>query len=175
MVYGLTSYASQTPLKPVIITDLVTQWPAYKNWTSAYLSANCGSTPFIAGPLNIKLDDYFHYANATQEESPFYVFDKHFGEKAPNLAADYTVPEYFSEDLFSVLGKQRPDYRWLIIGPARSGSNFHIDPNSTNAWNAVITGRKKWVMYPPHVTPPGIFPSADGSEVTSPVSILYVN
>jgi hypothetical protein len=27
-------------------------------------------------------------------------------------------------------------------------------------------------MFPPHVPPPGVFPSADGSEVTSPVSIM---
>jgi hypothetical protein len=35
------------------------------------------------------------------------------------------VPEYFAEDLFSVLGDQRPDYRWLIIGPKKAGSSFH--------------------------------------------------
>lgn len=35
------------------------------------------------------------------------------------------VPEYFAEDLFSVLGNRRPDYRWLIVGPPKSGSSFH--------------------------------------------------
>ena len=40
------------------------------------------------------------------------------------------VPPHFGEeDLFSVLGAARPDYRWLIVGPARSGSSFHKDPN----------------------------------------------
>lgn len=109
---------------------------------------------------------------------------------------DYSVPEYFSEDLFSVLGASRPNFRWLIIGPSRwllllkkstwfvlkhshvvtmrqcrSGSSFHIDPNSTSAWNAVIRGQKKWIMFPPGCAPPGIFPSADGAEVTAPVSM----
>lgn len=63
-------------------------------------------------------------------------------------------------------------YRWLIIGPSRSGSSFHVDPNSTSAWNAVITGKKKWVMYPPHVTPPGVHPSPDGADVAAPVSLV---
>ncbi|KAF8933167.1 hypothetical protein BGZ52_008441 [Haplosporangium bisporale] len=67
---------------------------------------------------------------------------------------------------------QRPDYRWLIVGPARSGSTFHKDPNATSAWNAVITGSKKWIMFPPHILPPGVFTNDDESEVTSPVSLM---
>lgn len=36
------------------------------------------------------------------------------------------VPEYFAEDLFSLLGENgRPDYRWIIMGPEKSGSTFH--------------------------------------------------
>ena len=44
------------------------------------------------------------------------------------------IPEYFSEDLFSVLEKKRPPYRWLLLGPCRSGSSFHVDPNSTRVF-----------------------------------------
>ena len=67
------------------------------------------------------------------------------------------VPQQFAEDLFSVLGESgRPDYRWLIMGPARSGASFHKDPNATSAWNAVVKGSKKWVLFPPHVVPPGV-------------------
>ncbi|CAG8845141.1 12830_t:CDS:2, partial [Racocetra persica] len=82
------------------------------------------------------------------------------------------VPEYFCQDFFNILGQDRPDFRWIIIGPARSGSTFHKDPNSTSAWNAVIKGSKKWIMYPPDTLPPGVFTSADEAEVTSPVSLM---
>jgi len=91
----------------------------------------------------------------------------------PALAEDYQVPDVFSEDLFSLLGPSgRPDYRWLIVGPANSGSSFHKDPNCTHAWNAVVRGKKKWIFFPPDVTPPGVHPSQDGLELATPITLV---
>ena len=136
------------------------------------------------------------------DESPLYLFDRAFADKMslsvpdsadahlfeqiPRVAetspkhpwpsAAYWPPTCFGsdQDLFSVLGAQRPDYRWLILGPARSGSTFHKDPNGTCAWNAVLRGSKYWIMFPSSANlppPPGVYVSPDGSEVTSPLSI----
>lgn len=67
-----------------------------------------------------------------------------FGELAPGLVADYEVPPQFSEDLFSALGPGvRPHFRWLVMGPQRSGAGWHVDPNLTSAWNALLAGRKR--------------------------------
>jgi hypothetical protein len=84
-----------------------------------------------------------------------------------------TLPDSaeYATDLFRLLGEDgRPDYRWLVAGPARSGSLFHIDPNQTNAWNMCIRGCKKWIFYPPNVSPPGVESSADGADVVVPIS-----
>ncbi len=27
-----------------------------------------------------------------------------------------------------------------------------------------MKGRKKWILFPPHITPPGVHPSEDGRE-----------
>jgi hypothetical protein len=87
------------------------------------------------------------------------------------MLEEYEVPPYFQEDFFSLLkGNDRPSFRWLLVGPARSGSTFHKDPNYTSAWNGLISGLKKWVMYPPDKVPPGVFPSGDGFQVTTSIS-----
>ncbi|GAM24418.1 hypothetical protein SAMD00019534_075930, partial [Acytostelium subglobosum LB1] len=160
------------PNKPVILTDAMADWGA-KHWTRDSLQQRTGDTKFyINSGVYMTMREYLDYAAASKEENPMYLFDHYYGENMPSLLDDYSTDRYFKEDLFAVLGKSRPSYRWLLAGPARSGATFHKDPNHTSAWNAVVTGRKKWVMYPPHITPPGVHPSDDGLEVTTPHSIV---
>uniref|UniRef100_A0A803NEX2 JmjC domain-containing protein n=1 Tax=Chenopodium quinoa TaxID=63459 RepID=A0A803NEX2_CHEQI len=162
----------EEPNKPVLLEGCLDSWVAKDKWDKDYLIKSCGDVKFSVGPVEMKLEDYFRYSDLTREERPLYLFDPKFAEKVLTLGREYEVPIYFREDLFSVLGKERPDYRWIIIGPAGSGSSFHIDPNSTSAWNAVIKGSKKWVLFPPEIVPPGVHPSPDGAEVACPISII---
>lgn len=162
----------EEPNKPVLLEGCLDNWVALEKWDRDYLVQLCDNVRFSVGPVEMKLGDYFRYSDQVREERPLYLFDPKFAEKVPTLDSEYEVPMYFREDLFSLLGNERPDYRWIIIGPAGSGSSFHIDPNSTSAWNAVIKGSKKWVLFPPDVVPPGVHPSPDGAEVACPVSII---
>ncbi|WFD27986.1 hypothetical protein MNAN1_002994 [Malassezia nana] len=130
-------------------------------------------------------------AGVVPDISPSYLFDSDVAAQEPDAASGWRVPALIGQcdigvksegmhrdaeertraDLFSLLGDQRPDYRWLIAGPARSGSGWHKDPNMTSAWNAVMHGSKYWMMLPPTTPPPGVFVSRDQSEVTAPASL----
>ncbi|VBB89188.1 Conserved hypothetical protein [Yarrowia lipolytica] len=130
---------------------------------------------------------YEGYMKDNVDESPLYLFDCRSqvmkgklgeadgdtAEKKPfrSTYIDPYIPSIFKTDLFTLCGSARPDYSWMIIGPRNSGSTFHKDPNSTCAWNSILKGAKYWVMFPPNVTPPGIYTDGEESEVTSPCSL----
>ncbi|CAK9163566.1 unnamed protein product [Ilex paraguariensis] len=148
--------------KPVLISGLTDTWPARKTWTTEQLLLNYGDTAFrisqrSSRKINMKLKDYVSYMQMQHDEDPLYIFDDKFGEAAPGLLKDYMVPHIFQEDFFDVLDRdQRPPFRWLIIGPERSGASWHVDPALTSAWNTLLYGRKRWALYPPGKVPLGV-------------------
>lgn len=169
-------FADKWSDKPFILTDCIRSWPACKEWDIHQLLKAYADVEFRAEAVDWPFTTYCQYMEDNQDESPLYLFDKKFAEKmgitiGKTVEAAYWKPDCFGPDLFEVLGSERPAHRWLIVGPARSGSTFHKDPNGTSAWNAVLQGAKYWIMFPASVEVPGVFVSADQSEVTSPLSI----
>jgi hypothetical protein len=166
--------------KPFILTRPVRGWPVYKSWDADVLLKQYGEIKFRAEAVDWSLNSYVEYMKNSSDESPLYLFDRGFVDKMGlsvgrnQESPSYWIPECFGEDLFAVLGDKRPDDKWLIVGPARSGSTYHKDPNATSAWNAVLRGSKYWIMFPSSASsppPPGVYVSEDQSEVTSPLSI----
>lgn len=165
---------------PFILTDYVQQWPVSKQWSVESLKRCYGQVKFRAEAVDWPFSVYHLYMRNNNDESPLYLFDKKFAEKMdlldpPNEQATYWPPECFGEDLFHLLGSERPAYRWLstatsstrsprsirpctltvfscvVVGPERSGSTFHKDPNGTSAWNAVLQGV---YIHPPDLSTP---------------------
>mmetsp|Transcript_613 Transcript_613/g.1814 ORF Transcript_613/g.1814 Transcript_613/m.1814 type:complete len:403 (+) Transcript_613:203-1411(+) len=105
--------------------------------------------------VRVSLRDFASYCahDADGDDSPLYVFDGAFAERAAakGLAGGYGVPAFCGrDDLFELVGEElRPPYRWLLLGPKRSGTCVHVDPLGTSAWNTVIKGRKRWVLFEP--------------------------
>ena len=138
---------------PCIITNGTSHWPAHMTWSFENFIKRFHNTRFILAD-NIEpmtFAEYNDYCVSTTEDEPLYIFDESFGERedSKELLRDYDEPELFSDDLFKNLETIRPRYRWFIAGPPRSGSNLHVDPLGTSAWNALITGKKEWIIFYP--------------------------
>ncbi|GJN68680.1 F-box and JmjC domain-containingprotein [Purpureocillium lilacinum] len=169
-------YAERWTEQPFILTKCIREWPVTSTWTIDQLLSDYAELDFRAEAVDWTFSRYCEYMRDNIDESPLYLFDRKFAEKmgikiGKDAGSAYWRPDCFGPDLFEVLGRERPAHRWLIVGPERSGSTFHKDPNGTSAWNAVIQGSKYWIMFPPAAQVPGVYVSQDSSEVTSPLSI----
>ncbi len=70
--------------------------------------------PARALSLKVKLKYFLRYMEHQTDDSPLYIFDSHFDdhEVAKGLLEDFSVPRYFPDDLFSLVGeRRRPPYR----------------------------------------------------------------
>jgi hypothetical protein len=163
--------AFAAPRRPCVVAGAAEAWPA-RRWSLDALVRRCAPQgDSLRWRLSHTLDDarlglakpelsmaqFAAYLRAQRDESPLYLFDAAFGSKLPALLDEYdaSVGGLFAEDLLAALGPaRRPDFRWLLVGGARSGAPWHVDPSGTSAWNALLQGRKRWALYPPGVVPP---------------------
>ncbi|KAF9573223.1 hypothetical protein EC968_008861 [Mortierella alpina] len=141
------------PNRPVMIQNSgVESWPAWKQWTLEALAAkvlisNIDSDNEPSFRLCFK--DFLHYLLYNKDQDPLYLFDPYFADAVPEMELAYEAK-----------GDLRPPYRWLLIGPQRTGAPWHTDPSGTSAWNTLLSGHKRWALYPPHMIPPGHDPTS---------------
>lgn len=151
--------------RPAMLLGAARSWRATQRWASReallqyYGDVHVKVSEVMAShatgkPLKIELPLrlYVEHAEATRSDFPFYVFERSLeGPRKPFLD-DFEQPEYFRDDLYELTEYTRaffPMYRYLIIGVERTGSNLHVDPSGTGAWNALLCGLKRWALFPP--------------------------
>ena len=189
----------EKPAIPVVITHGTDHWDASRLWSFNEMKHKYRNEKLKVGedddgePVYLGMKHFMHYctADAFKEDSPLYVFDSAFGDRLKNntakkskaisdsqplarLLQDYEIPKYFKDDLFRLVGeRRRPPYRWLVMGPARSGTGIHVDPLGTSAWNALLQGRKRWVLFPPGAPTNVIEPRVGDHEASTWFAKVY--
>ncbi|MBJ8018191.1 cupin-like domain-containing protein [Bacillus cereus group sp. N34] len=152
------------PRKPVILSGGINSWPAMSKWKPEYLKAKYGSTvvtihrctpgdrDMYETTLGEYIDYYLSQTNENTEKDPWYC-DWSFVKNCPELLNYYENPVYFKENWTRFIPKLKTnDLRWIFIGPKNTWTPLHCDFAGTSAWNALLSGQKKWVFFPPEHT-----------------------
>lgn len=144
--------------RPVLIHGCTDEWPsATTSCRFQELVDRFGDMPWRFSDTHgetMSLRTYYKYcftADGQLDDAPLGVYDSQMQHDERRIIFDeYTVPQCFQYDLFDYLSEEdRPPYRWILIGPERSGTGLHIDPVGTHAWVTLVEGCKRWVLFPP--------------------------
>jgi tetratricopeptide (TPR) repeat protein len=155
----LTEYARKN--RPVLLTGLLDDWPAWQAWTRAAFLQRHGDTPVQVRRSSDVTDDNYQQGRqrprmalrdyldqvmgkaASGDRDPLYLFGLNPFE---GLERDYHSPPQFLGPTFGFDEGQRQEKALFYIGPAYSGVSFH---QHTAAWNALLFGYKRWFLLPP--------------------------
>ena len=165
---GTTPPFFETDNLPCTITNCTTSWNK-ETWNTSNFFKEYDDYSFRFSDTHGELLDIVAYEKycinlAKYDDSPLAIYDSEFGdhERTNSMLNDYSVPLIFSDDIFSYYkGDSKPPYRWILLGPERSGTGLHIDPLFTNAWVTLMEGRKRWLLFPPS-TPPKLLRIVEG-------------
>jgi hypothetical protein len=141
------------PKKPLVITELAKQWPAYNKWTWDYFKEIVGDERV---PLynNVKSDAYTpintaddyktfgEYVDMIQKgPAGWRIFLFNIFDHAPQLISDFTWPE----DLMKGYVKKYP---MLFTGGQSSITHMHFDIDLSHILHTQFSGRKRILLFP---------------------------
>ncbi|GMH92336.1 hypothetical protein TL16_g12317, partial [Triparma laevis f. inornata] len=156
-------HGDSLPTHPAVLTNVCTEWGCFTNpWTISTLSSLLPSTPlsldggpgFARGSIcfgSVTLSEYSDYCKhfSVSDSAPLYVFD-HRILSSPELSSSFSIPPCFSNDVLANDPRRALPPAWLLVGAEGSGTPIHDHP-TTVAWNALLSGCKVWITFPPDI------------------------
>jgi hypothetical protein len=139
--------------KPIVITGLAKQWPAYKKWTWDYFKAIVGDqevgiynniksdayTPVNRADEYTTFGDYVDMVRKGPAEWRIFLFN--IFNHAPQLTEDFKWPD----NLMKGFVKRFP---MLFVGGATSITHMHFDMDMSHIMHTQFAGRKKILLFP---------------------------
>jgi hypothetical protein len=154
--------------KPLVIRNYTTQWPAHSRWYKDQLLERYGDrnvTFFDSDSNQVSHAKWipttmgtFVRENVCDGDAPLsaeralhkeYLFDRDgLFNSVPELMADYDHPSFISQFFDPELHERFS--RYFLVGSRMSGINYH---SHTDAYNGLVHGRKRWLVYSHHAMP----------------------
>ncbi|KAJ6876391.1 hypothetical protein NC652_035688 [Populus alba x Populus x berolinensis] len=125
--------------QPVVLTGLMDDWKACKDWV------------FDSGKPNLKFFST-HFGNSKVQEYPEYVAYRtplFFCDDWLNLYLDHYRMHNDSDTCQENDGISCSDYRFVYMGAKGSWTPLHADVFRSYSWSANVCGKKKWLFLPP--------------------------
>jgi len=140
-------------MKPLVMTDLAKQWPAYEKWNWDYFRAVVGDqkvgvynniksdayTPINTADDYMKFSDYLDMIRKGPAAWRIFLFN--IFEHAPELVSDFTWPD-------SLMGGFVKRYPMLFVGGQGSVTHMHFDIDLSHILHTQFGGRKRVLLFP---------------------------
>jgi hypothetical protein len=139
------------PQKPVVITNLSKQWPAYDKWTwdhfkqlvgqhkvGVYNNIRAGARVPVNGADDYMLfGDYIDLIRKGPAELRIFLFN--IFKAAPGIVSDFTFPDKY---LKNVLHK----FPMMFVGGAGSIAHMHYDIDMSHIFHTQFIGKKRVLL-----------------------------
>ena len=149
--------------KPVVITDAIKDWSDKRTWSFDYFAEDCGDIEVKIFRYdrdeeftddNVTMMKLAEFINGVREADwltyPYYLRDNWtLFHEHPKLRDDHSVPPYFFDWFKFFPPFLRMPYPRIFIGPKGAVTPIHMDVWRTHAWLSQLSGRKRWLLYPP--------------------------
>ncbi|RYG89578.1 MAG: hypothetical protein EON59_01315 [Alphaproteobacteria bacterium] len=152
------------PPEPAILEGVAEGWPAMEKWTLPNLARRFGKREIkLHRDEATRQSCFVDFAAALQREEGenWYLVDFGFERDAPDMLADFTLPDCLRSWHDDLPLAERPALLSLYIGGPGSGVPVHFDLLYTCGFNTLFSGRKHWYFCPPSTLAEWFEPTAD--------------
>jgi len=144
--------------QPVVLVGCDKSWNAKSKWNFHDLSTRFNNDSIWRASIGYDDDidentPWSKIVDAIHNKTNFIIFDPLDLPHGKTLEDDYSIPYPIQgADLYKGLqqfpSKDYGSLRWFCVSNGNSGTDAHMDPISTDAWNTVLQGHKWWVIFP---------------------------
>ena len=139
--------------KPIVITGLARQWPAYNKWNWDFFKAIVGDvkvgvynnvksdayTPINTADDYMKFGEYIDLIRRGPAEWRIFLFN--LFDHAPGIIRDFSWPEQYSKGFVK-------KYPMLFTGGQGSITHMHFDIDLSHIFHTQFMGKKRVLLFP---------------------------